>query len=305
MRRTLSLQDEEAYYKVYPQVVREYMEAHDLNDESELPEWFVTAHDINYKDRIAMQAAWQDNIDASISSTINLPEDATVEDIEDIYYRAWEAELKGVTVYRNNCARQGILTTDNDKPKQNANASIELPRGVIIKTDDFGRGLIGKKRTLQTGCGRLHMSTWWDEETGDLVEIYLDKGSRGGCNSFMCGLSRTISSSVRGGISVDVVIDQLKSTVACPSYVARTATHHDTSPGDCCPAAVGNALKAMHEEILNDIMCTDDTDDGIATNVTSTPITAVDTPKCPECGEPLAFEGGCNTCKNCGYSKCS
>ena len=72
-RRTKSLHGEDVDYKVYTPIVQEYMNAHDLKDESELPKEFVTAIDISPKNRIRCQAAWQKWIDASISSTINLP----------------------------------------------------------------------------------------------------------------------------------------------------------------------------------------------------------------------------------------
>lgn len=65
-----------------------------------------------------MQSVWQTYIDTAISSTINLPYEATIEDIEDIYMKAWENGLKGITVFRNGCERVGILTTDKKKMKK-------------------------------------------------------------------------------------------------------------------------------------------------------------------------------------------
>ena len=69
------------------------------------------------EERIKMQKAWQINIDASISSTINLPYEATVEDVYNIYVSAWENNLKGITIYRDGCKRSGVLL--NEKPKEN------------------------------------------------------------------------------------------------------------------------------------------------------------------------------------------
>src|SRR5699024_11316105 len=93
-----------------------------------------------------------------------------------------------------------------------------------------------------TGCGSLHCIALFDPHTGALLETYLSKGSTGGCNNFMIGLSRMISISARGGIDIYTIIDQLNSTGSCPSYSVRRATHKDTSKGSCCPMAVGNAL---------------------------------------------------------------
>ena len=66
-----------------------------------------------------MQAAWQKHIDASISSTVNVPNDFTVEDTENLYLYAWEKGLKGITIFRDGCKRVGILTTDTSK-KENS-----------------------------------------------------------------------------------------------------------------------------------------------------------------------------------------
>lgn len=285
-RKTQSLHGEDVFYKVYTPIVKEYMEAHNLKDESELPCQFVIASDISPKNRIRCQAAWQKWIDASISSTINLPNEATVEDIEDIYMYAWECGLKGVTIYRAGCAREGILVADN-KETINDTSTNNLERGYIIPESD---DLIGMKRKLITGCGSLHCVAFFDSETKDLRETYLSKGSSGGCNNFMIGLSRMISLSARAGVTLDKIIDQLNSCGVCPSYATRKATKGDTSPGSCCPIAVGRALKEMHNELLG--------------KKTSDKIVNVNSSKCPKCGAELIHEGGCNICKNCGWTKC-
>lgn len=114
-RTTKSLHDEDITYEVYPQVITNFMKAKNLNEE-QFPQYIVTAHNINWEDRIKIQSAWQQYVDSAISSTINLPQDTTIEEIMDIYHTAWKAGLKGVTVYRDGCSRSGILTVD--KPKQ-------------------------------------------------------------------------------------------------------------------------------------------------------------------------------------------
>lgn len=102
-------------YKVYTEVIKELMTAKGITNEKDLPHYAVTSHDIDPFDRIKVQAAWQEYIDSAISSTINLNENTTVEEIKNIYIEAWKQGLKGVTVFRNNSWRTGILNTDNDK----------------------------------------------------------------------------------------------------------------------------------------------------------------------------------------------
>ena len=298
-RKTESLHGHDQYYKVYTPIVKEYMDAHGLTDDSQLPDFFVTAQTLDYKDRIAMQSIWQKHIDASISSTVNVPQEFPVEKVKDIYMEAWKAGLKGITMFRDGCKRAGILTTHIEEETHEEEPQ-ELKRGMIIKADD---NCIGKKRTLQTGCGTLHCEAFFDPDTGDLLETYLSKGSTGGCNNFMVGLSRMISLSARGGVDINSIVDQLKSSGTCPSYAVRTATMHDTSKGSCCPVAIGNALIDMHNEIMSDL--TDDYEEDKKPVKITKPVQIVSsTAKCPQCGGNLVFEGGCNTCKDCGWSKC-
>ena len=244
--------------------------------------------------RIKMQSVWQTHIDASISSTINLPESATVEDIYNIYLRAYTHNLKGITVFRDNCERTGILTTENE-PEE---------RGKLKNTPI---NAIGKKRKLITGCGSLHCLAFFDPNTGDLLETYLNKGSTGGCNNFMIGLSRMLSLAARAGASIDDIVDQLKSTGSCPSYAVRKATKGDTSLGSCCPMAIANALIEMHEEIKNELAQSKQITQVVQDKQTIQDRQTIQVTQhiCPECGSPITHEGGCLNCPACGYSKCT
>lgn len=303
-RTTKSLHGHDEVYKVYTPIVKEYMDAHGIKDELDLPSYFVTSATIPIKRRIDMQSVWQKHIDASISSTVNLPNEATVDDVKDLYMYAWEKHLKGITVYRAGCKRAGILNADtkkDDEPKLETSSAI-LPRGSIIEPSN---DLIGKKRKIQTGCGSLHVLAFFDPIDGNLQEVYFNKGSTGGCANFMTGLSRMVSLLCRAGVDIMTIKDQLDSTGVCPSYATRKATHHDTSKGSCCPMAIGNALVEMYNEMQSEL---DDKEDE-EKPVKKTPVEPIKDVNvrqqlCPECGEPLVFEGGCCTCKSCGYTKC-
>lgn len=305
-RKTESLHGHDEYYKVYTPIVKEYMDEHGIKDEAELPNWFCTSSTISPLNRVLMQGVWQKHIDASISSTVNLPEEATIENVEEIYLNAWKERLKGITVFRNGCKRLGILTTNNSQEKEEEKG---LSRGEIISCSD---NLIGMKRRLTTGCGSLHCTAWFDPQTGDLMEIYLNKGSTGGCANFMVGLSRMISLACRGGVKIEDIADQLQSTGACPSYASRTATKHDTSKGACCPMAVGNALMEMWKEMKeriekgNSIISLANSNSQMPSSESRPSFNpeADNGAKCPECGSELIQEGGCIICKSCGWSRC-
>lgn len=303
-RKTESLHGTDVYYKVYTKIVEDYMKQFSLTSDKDLPDYFVTAMTLDYRQRIDMQAIWQNHIDASISSTVNVPNSFTVEETESLYTYAFEQGLKGITIFRDGCKRVGILNT---KETKTVTAGDGLKRGeILLVTDD----VIGKKRKLITGCGSLHCIALFDPHTGALLETYLSKGSTGGCNNFMVGLSRMISISARGGISIETIVDQLNSSGSCPSYTARKVTRKDTSKGACCPMAVGKALMDMYKEMQAELAQKQQANETVkvkkAPKPKAVPVTESSEIKtyCPECGEPLNFEEGCNICKNCGWSKC-
>lgn len=269
-RRTTSLSNQDEYHVQHPKVIQDLMDKLGV-DADHLPDYVVTASEIPWKERVDMQAVWQRHIDASISSTINLPSDFSKDSIMDIYIYAWEKGCKGVTIFRQDCKRDAILTTDKDSKEVESST------------------LIGKKRKLITGCGSLHCTAFFDSETGDLKEVFLNRGSDGGCMSYMNAMSRLASLSLRSGCTADEVINQLRSVSTCPSYAVRKATKGDTSKGSSCPMAVANALQEMCDEMKH-------RKDVRPSEKSGNP--------CPNCGSELQFSGGCNTCPNCGWSKC-
>jgi ribonucleoside-diphosphate reductase alpha chain len=138
LRRSESLSKE--HFHVLHPLVAEYARVHgidlsgisrasDPNDylKSRLPEHFVTAHDIDPIRRVDMQAALQTHIDQSISSTVNLPREATVETVERVYMHAWKAGLKGISVYREG-SREGVLITPEEARRRSA--SVQLAQRV-------------------------------------------------------------------------------------------------------------------------------------------------------------------------------
>lgn len=319
-RKTESLKGYDEYYKVYTPIVKEYMESNHIGDEKDLPDFIVTSADINYKDRINMQAAFQSCIDASISSTINVPNHFTVEEVEDLYMYAWEMGLKGVTIYRAGCKRKGILVEDNNKKDSDdsniMNTTDLLPRGFVVDVSD---DLIGYKRKLNTGCGSLHMEVYSDEITGEPQETFINIGSSGGCERNYQFISRLISTALRGGVPIEAIVDQAKSIRPCIAYVNRTKTKGDTSPGTSCPSAIGIALTELHQKMKDRCFADFTEEDGespllevecpvcedeLSEILKKEPEAASFKPRCPECGAEITHEGGCNICKNCGWSKC-
>lgn len=288
-RTTKSLQDEETTYTEYPVIIQQAILVDDINMTTDRPTYIVGAKDLDYMERVATQATWQKWIDASISSTVNLPIDATVDDIFKIYVAAHELGCKGVTVFRDGCKRLGILNKVSKEPEVITNE---------IDTDIKHCIAFGSK--LQTGCGSLWMTVYFHKVTGQLCHIFLNKGSKGGCNSYMVGLSRLISLAGKRGASVEDIVDQLNSVVACPAYVSRKAVDCNVSPGKSCADAIGKELLRLYA----DFKATYIENDIVITEVKVDNKVIAQTEECPECGAKLNHIGGCCTCSECGWTKC-
>lgn len=312
-RKTESLHGEDRYYKIYTPIVKRYMEEHNIEDDADLPDWFITSPEIQPLNRIAMQSTWQKYIDASISSTINLPNEATQDEVRNIYIQAYQHGLKGITIYRSGCKREGILvatpTKEEEKPAEpitlsSYNLEPNLPWGTVLGVDD---DLLGMKRKIINGCGAFHLQAFYDELEGRIWETFLSLGDGGGCERNLEFISKLMSKCLRAGVPIEEIIETAKSSRPCMSYCNRSRIKGDTSPGISCPSAIGKALEDFNNKIKSmynaeeveelepeeDFEETEENTFEEATGLI-----------CPECGEPLIHEGGCDVCRSCGYSHC-
>lgn len=145
-RKTESIHDEDVYYKVFTDIVLEYINKFGLEDDSNLPDYFTNAMILNPFERIDMQSVWQTHIDASISSTLNLPFATSVSQVEALYLYAWEKKLKGMTIFRDGCQRGGILTNDKETKQ-------ETIKGVRCPECDSESMIKANGCELCTNCG--------------------------------------------------------------------------------------------------------------------------------------------------------
>lgn len=290
-RKTESLVNEEKYYKVYTPIIKKLID--EGFSEETLPEYVVTSEQIPYRERIKVQATLQKFIDASISSTINLPESATIDDVETIYRLAWAEGLKGVTVYRSGCKRGAVLSK-NPVIKE----CLKRPESVEAKLIRFKNGsenwiafvglIDGRPYEIFTGINNIEdfpIPTSITE--GEIIKVKDSLGKRYdfqytdkyGYTNRLGGLSRIfnqeywnyaklISALLRGGIELDKVVKIID------------GMHFESDTLNTWKNGVKRAIKTF-----------------IVDGVTSHEV-------CPDCGEHLIYEGGCTICKNCGFSKC-
>ena len=308
VRRTESLHGEERYYTVYTPAVERYMKKHNIDDIKDLPSFFVTAKTIDPMARIDMQATWQKYIDASISSTVNLPESATVEDVANLYLYAWKSELKGLTIFRENCARLGILTSVQEK-KEEVEEQPQEPQGVQLDSlspltrNDLGSRLNGATYVKQIACGHLYITINRDEND-NLVEVFIDPGKSGGCSANAECLGRYASACMRAGLKIEDIVDVTKGVKcdACTKVKGSGIKPIDgLSCGDVIARTIQEEYNRYHKCGTSCAQCSNK-----CSKKTEPVKTQTEQKKhtCPECGNEIAFEGGCMVCKNCGFSKC-
>ena len=282
LRRSKSLSQQE--FKVFHPLLRSYMQKHGLTREEELPSFFVTSHKIKPELRVKMQGAMQKHIDSSISSTVNLPEDITTEEVGKIYFQAWRLGCKGITVYREG-SREGILVTEQAAKQQplpavSSPASVTLQPSVTKPPTALERLRILKGETikLKLSQGSLYVTANTDQ-SGSIKEVFVTLGKSGGEDLAQAeALGRLISLYLQHGGELSGVIHTLK------GIHGRYSTFDNGLQLLSVPDAVAKALEIMS---------------GTSVQV------EMKLSRCPDCGdETLIFESGCYKCTSCGFSKC-
>lgn len=258
-RKTESLHSEgDIYYKVYTPIVKEYMELNGLHEEDELPNYFVNAKTIDPFKRVEMQGVWQKHIDASISSTVNLPNEATIEDVESLYMSAWENRLKGMTIYRDGCSRSGVLSTET---KEDVKEEVETEENKLdcsyVENKPLGRGewksladdTYYVKKNLTIGCGKLKLFIGYSPSEHTIQDLYIVKSGNGGCEKNLQAIAISMSALLRVGGNVDQLEKAFSGIGTCPSFAMSRAKGEQLSKGNYCGIAIINEVKAFMKEM--------------------------------------------------------
>ena len=242
---------------------------------------FVTAHDVTPQWHVRIQAAFQLYTDNAVSKTVNFPNEATREEVAEVYDLAYDLGCKGVTIYRDGCREGQVLTTGKTAPseQEGPGEATREPRG----RPDI---ITGTTRAMITGCGKMYITINEDEDGP--FEVFGNMGKSGGCASSQTeAVARLISLALRSGIPAAHVVRQLKG-ISChmPAWL----------PGGgkilSCADAFGKALETCIKPEAGQL--------SIDFNGKSFGHLGA----CPDCGGPLAHESGCIVCHECGYSQC-
>ena len=289
----------------YGKTFKEYTVYHPIIEklfgtDEDLPEYVVTSHNIDPYFRVRMQGTIQKYIDSSISSTVNLPEEITVDTIADIYMTAYEAGLKGITVYREG-SREGILVTDTEDQNNEVN-DLALETAVEKSPRSRPTQTSGVTRRIRTGEGTLYITI--NEDENGLCEVFTTIGKAGGNAAAQSeAISRLISLSLRSGLDPHAIVRQLKG-ISGPN-----PTWEDGRLILSTPDAIGKALDDYLIERGNTetLKNSDESLDKPRITLAQEEKKKDDTNMmiCTEChNHSVVNEGGCLTCRECGWSKC-
>lgn len=295
-RTTHTLEGKGETFRVFPTSIKELLEYHNLPltlTNEEIKEKFshiVEADEIPYVERIEMQRSVQDNIDNAISSTINLPESATPEDIYNIYMMAWKAKLKGVTVFRDGCMRLSILNPKKKSEDFDNNFGEIVP--MRRETNGSLPSLTYKK---QSACSKLYPTITFKD--GKPFEVFASV--TGGCSANIATIVRLSSLALRCGVKPEKLIEELKEQKcpACKTLRGQGRKDVSLSCGNAIAESLQEAVAEFNGEFKEktNIKQPKQTDEVHEERVRK---------KCPECGAEIRAEGNCISCTQCSWSKC-
>jgi len=271
----------------YSQELMERIAEHGtVHDIAEIPEdvrqVFVTAHDITPDFHIRMQAAFQKHTDNAVSKTVNFPNTATMDDVEQVYRLAYQTGCKGVTIYRDGSRDEQVLSTGKKEEKGAAAAAPTAEDKHVFKRER-PKALKGWTYQMQTGCGPLYVTI--NEDKTGLFELFTTMGKAGGCAASQAeAMGRLVSLAWRSGVQARQVVKQLMGiSCHCPSGFGENKI---TSCADAVAKAIQSHMAAS----------------GFDTGLEKL---APERGACPECGGTVEHEGGCAVCRSCGYSECA
>jgi len=298
-----TLKDESLVREVLTQIADNPNDAKNILDSHGIDSSiFRTAMGISPEAHIRMQSIWQKYVTNSVSKTINLPNESSVEDIRKSYELAWETGCKAVTVYRDGSKSLQVLETGKDKPKdENENGHILLPRHRPTVVN-------GLTERIRSGHGTMFVTVNFDQN-GNPFEVFSTSGRSGGCEAaHLDGLSRLTSLALRSGVDPEQIVDQLKGTTCCPVWDGGNLIR---SAEDAVAYVLGKRVGDINNNDLS-LDTVDIKDDvaqlGIFPSDNSDSISGDKTlnsgARCPDCSGYIVFQEGCQSCPDCGYNKC-
>ena len=281
---------------------------------------------------VRMMAGVQPFISGSMSKTVNLPTDATVEDIEKTYFESWKLGLKCIAIYRDGCKRSQPLSTSLDKEKK-ADAANPEYRAIRRRLRDE-RKSITHKFDIAGHEGYLTVGLFDDGQPGELFVTMAKEGST--ISGLMDAFATQTSYALQFGVPVKFMVDKFSHMRFEPSgftrnkeipiaksivdYIFRWMASHflgieeqdaagiirRDAPADPGPATSGSApaqtarAQGATDSDIKVIAAPTTNGNGNGNPVQRIAFVNTDAPACPDCGAITVRSGACYKCLNCG-----
>lgn len=283
-RTTHSMEDKGQKFRVFSKSVHDFLEFNNIPFDSDLDElkkqypFLIESHEVEPLSRVHLQSIMQEYVDNAISSTVNLPNDTSIDTIFKIYMEAWKQGCKGITVFVDGCKRGSILGVTNEKEAEDK-VVYDSVTPVSRRTVDEISGVTYR---VKTACSDKMYVTINKTSEGDIFEVFVN--ASGGCVANLSTITRQVSTALRSGIRVEKILKDLSNT-QCPACQALRRKG-DTEVALSCGNAIADCLRkayAQQTEPSNEKLL-----------------------ECPECHKKtLKLEAHCCICSNCGYSTCN
>ena len=267
------------------------------------PAHFRTSMLISSEAHVRMQAAWQKYVTNSVSKTINLPNSATIKDVEDAYRLAWETDCKAVTVYRDGSKSMQVLETGKDT----ADTEVDKDKNGFMVPRERPAAVLGITERVRTGHGTMYVTVNFDEDNRPF-ELFTAIGKAGGSEpAHLEGLSRLVTLCLRSGVDPNAIIYHLSGITSEPvwdngvlirsaedgvAHVLRRHLKGLNSPGTASLESDGSAQLGL--------FTTPKFSEPSAEYVSDAPLSG----GCPKCQGRVVHQEGCIRCLECGYTKC-
>ena len=236
---------------------------------------YVTAYDISPDEHVDVTGIFSRVVDSGISKTVNLPNDAAVDDVKKIYERCYAMGAKGITIYRDGSRSFQPIETTKKAEEQDQVGHISRVK------ERPGLVVFGKTIKEQTPWGSIYVTLNFDGT--EPFEVFATIGKSGSELKAMTeALSRAISIGLRSGGKLEDFIATLKGLSGKEYWLFEFDDQH-------VARSIPDAIAVLLERLIGKDGAIQAPGDGVA---------------CPECGVPMEMISGCEYCFSCGYSPC-
>ena len=272
---------------------------------------------IHYMGHVRMMGAVQPFLSGAISKTVNVPKEATVEEIQQAYIDSWRLGAKAVSIYRDGSKRTQPLNTSKDKEK----VAVAAVAGPTRRRLPDERHAITHKFDIAGHEGYITVGLFEDGTPGELFLVMAKEGST--ISGFADAFAQAISYALQYGVPLQDLVDKFSHVRFEPSgmtknpdvrfaksivdYIFRWMAAKFLSPEAQFRAGVNNReeLVTSPEQLPLDVAAAAGAS---ATAAISSPRTSSfaamqnqqDAPPCSTCGSIMVRSGSCYKCANCG-----